>query len=147
MRHTVLPSGNSVNQIVTKVRQRLEYLGLEYHLPDVNRLTLNNDDKKEFTADMFRIFYILYIFSEYLIFNIFLWTQTAAYESIIFEPESTLLCLTHFMPLISFDTPWKHQKPERLSVFRGYKKRSVAWNGLIVLDDFQKLLLKLMEFN
>ena len=112
MRHTVLPGGNSVNQIVTKVRERLEYLGLESHLPDVNRLTLNNDDKKEFTADMFRIFYILYIFSEYLIFNIFLWTQTAAYESIIFEPESTLLCLTHFMPLISFDTPWKHQKPE-----------------------------------
>ena len=25
--------------------------------------------------------------------------------------------LTHFMPLVSFDTPWKHQKP-------------VAWNGL-----------------
>ena len=35
--------------------------------------------------------------------------------------------LTHLMPLISFDTPWKHQKT---FVFRGYQKRWVAWNGL-----------------
>ena len=40
--------------------------------------------------------------------------------------------LTHFMPLISFDTllisfdtPWYP-----LDVFRGYQKRSVVWNGL-----------------
>ena len=39
--------------------------------------------------------------------------------------------LTHFMPLVSFDTPWKHQKNQRFSnVFRGYRKRPVAWNGL-----------------
>ena len=34
--------------------------------------------------------------------------------------------LTHFMPLISFDAPWKHQ-----DVFSGYQTRLVAWNGLI----------------
>ena len=34
------------------------------------------------------------------------------------------------MPLISFDIPWKHQKNLWFSdVFRGYQKRSVAWNG------------------
>ena len=38
--------------------------------------------------------------------------------------------LTHFMPLISFDTPWKHQKTSGFSdVFKGYQKKSVAWNG------------------
>ena len=45
---------------------------------------------------------------------------------------SALYHLTHFMPLISFDTPWK-QAREILwfsDVFRGYQKRSVAWNGL-----------------
>ena len=36
-----------------------------------------------------------------------------------------LLQLTHFMPLISFYTPWRFS-----DVFRGYRKRSVAWNGL-----------------
>ena len=35
------------------------------------------------------------------------------------------------MPLVSFDTPWKHQKTFVFSdVFRGYRKRPVAWNGL-----------------
>ena len=42
--------------------------------------------------------------------------------------------LTHFMPLVYFDAPWKHQKTsENLcfsDVFRGYRKRPVAWNGL-----------------
>ena len=37
-------------------------------------------------------------------------------------------CLTHFMSLISFDTPWKYQKT---SGFQGYQKRSVACNGLM----------------
>ena len=32
------------------------------------------------------------------------------------------------MPLISFNTPRKHQKA--IGFFRGYQKRSVAWNGL-----------------
>ena len=27
--------------------------------------------------------------------------------------------LTHFMPLISFDTPWKHQKTSGLQTFSG----------------------------
>ena len=38
--------------------------------------------------------------------------------------------LTHFMPLISFYTPWKHKKTRFSDVFREYRKRPVAWNGL-----------------
>ena len=39
--------------------------------------------------------------------------------------------LTHFMPQISFDSPWKYKKRQRLfDVFKRYWKRSVAWNGL-----------------
>ena len=34
------------------------------------------------------------------------------------------------MPLVTFDTPWKHQKTKGSDVFRGYGKRPVAWNGL-----------------
>ena len=37
----------------------------------------------------------------------------------------------HFMPLVSFYAPWKHQKKEVFSdIFRGYRKRPVARNGL-----------------
>ena len=40
--------------------------------------------------------------------------------------------LTHFMPLISFYTPWKHHKKILWFhfVFRGYREKPVAWNGL-----------------
>ena len=39
--------------------------------------------------------------------------------------------LTHFVPMISFNTPWKDQKISGFSdVFRGCQKRTVAWNGL-----------------
>ena len=38
--------------------------------------------------------------------------------------------LTHFMPLISFDTPWKHQKNSGFLMFSGGPKTSVTWNGL-----------------
>ena len=39
--------------------------------------------------------------------------------------------LTHFMPLVSFYTPWKYQKNQRFSdVFKAYRKRPVARNGL-----------------
>ena len=40
---------------------------------------------------------------------------------------STFGSLTHFILLVSFYTPWKHQS----DVLRGYKKRPLAWNGLI----------------
>ena len=36
------------------------------------------------------------------------------------------------LPLVFFYTPWKHQKTFGFLMFsRGYRKRSVAWNGLI----------------
>ena len=44
--------------------------------------------------------------------------------------------LTHFMPLISFDTPWFSD------VFRGYQKRSVAWNGL---NKFHRVSIQLIS--
>ena len=47
----------------------------------------------------------------------------------IFEELSNLyliVFLTHFMPLISFDTPWKHQKTRGFLMFSGYIKR-VKW--------------------
>ena len=49
-----------------------------------------------------------------------------------FDPSTPFL--THFMPLISFDTLLKTS--ENLwfcDVFRGYQKRSVPWNGLNTL--------------
>ena len=43
--------------------------------------------------------------------------------------------LTHFMPLVSFNISWKHQKTYGFlvwfsDVFRGYWKSPVAWNRL-----------------
>ena len=38
--------------------------------------------------------------------------------------------LAHFMPLISFNTPWTH-----LMFSGGYIKRSVAWNGIRIYFD------------
>ena len=43
----------------------------------------------------------------------------------------SVMFLTHFTPLISFDTPWKHHKTKGFQMFSGvYQKRSVTWNGL-----------------
>ena len=47
--------------------------------------------------------------------------------------NSSITCfsLTHFMPFVSFYTPLKTSENQRFSdVFRGYRKRPVAWNGL-----------------
>ena len=41
--------------------------------------------------------------------------------------------LTHFKPLVSFYTPWKHQITHGLLMFLG-DKRSVAWVGKYVHD-------------
>ena len=41
--------------------------------------------------------------------------------------------LSHFMPLVSYNTPWKLSL---LIFFRVYKKRSVAWDGLRFLELF-----------
>ena len=37
---------------------------------------------------------------------------------------------THLMVLVSFYSLWKYQKSSGFFVFRGYRKRRVAWNGL-----------------
>ena len=40
--------------------------------------------------------------------------------------------INHFMPLVSLKTPCKQKKQSFSDAFRGYQKRSVAWNGLSV---------------
>ena len=53
--------------------------------------------------------------------------------SSLFKPISIfILHLIHFLPLFSFYTPREHQKKERFyDVFRGYRKRLVAWINVI----------------
>ena len=54
---------------------------------------------------------------------------------------SEIWLLNHFMPLVSFYTPWKYQKTLRFChVFRGYTKRTVAWNRLIETDKFKNVI-------
>ena len=48
--------------------------------------------------------------------------------------------LTHFMPLISFDTPWKQ-------CFHGYQKRSLAWNRLTKICKVRKRNTSRMLFS
>ena len=40
--------------------------------------------------------------------------------------------LTHFMPLVSSYTPWKHKNQRFSDIFRGHRKRQVAQHGLKV---------------
>ena len=37
--------------------------------------------------------------------------------------------LSHFMPLVYFCTPWKHQKTTGFLMFSGDTERIIAWNG------------------
>ena len=40
-------------------------------------------------------------------------------------------CLTHFMPLVSFYTPWENQENTDFLMFsEGYRSRAVGWNHL-----------------
>ena len=39
--------------------------------------------------------------------------------------------LTHSMPLISFDNPWKHQKARGFLFSVGIERDQLTWNGLI----------------
>ena len=44
--------------------------------------------------------------------------------------ENLKICtLTHFIPLISFDTPWKHQKTRGFRMFSGAIKRD-QWHEM-----------------
>ena len=49
--------------------------------------------------------------------------------SLLFLKKLWQVVLTYFMPLVSFYTPWKHQKTIVFLMFPG-GKRPVAWNGL-----------------
>ena len=49
------------------------------------------------------------------------------------------LILTHFMSLVSFYTPWKHQKTRVFWCFREVQNRPVTWNGLMYLLLFVSL--------
>ena len=50
----------------------------------------------------------------------------------MFTKSHRAAILSHFMPLVSFYTPLRTWENQRFSdVFRGYRKSTVAWNGLI----------------
>ena len=61
----------------------------------------------------------------------FLFEPIAIHE--VFENTSFLLvnafCISHFMPLTSFDTPWKHQKTSGFLMFSGGIKRD-QWHEM-----------------
>ena len=59
---------------------------------------------------------------------IFLWILQNIFLSIKKFPFFSDLS-AHFMPLVSFYTPWKHQKTSGFRIFSGGIDRSVAWNG------------------
>ena len=52
-------------------------------------------------------------------------------EKLSVASMNMLQMLTHFIPLVSFCTPWK---PRFSDVFRGYRKGLVTWNGLNALS-------------
>ena len=52
----------------------------------------------------------------------------------------------NFMPMVSFFTPWKHK--ENLGfydVFKGYRKRTVTWNGL--WSNTTNIYLSIVDYN
>ena len=55
--------------------------------------------------------------------------------------------INHFKPLFSFDTLWKHQKTKFSDVFRRYRKRPAAWNGLIMsLNHIWKQVINFLNY-
>ena len=62
------------------------------------------------------------------------------------DQSFNFITLTHFMPQISFDTPWKHQKSSGFLMYLGgYEKRSVAGNRLMAIS--RKCKPYMTEFN
>ena len=71
---------------------------------------------------------VIFELRKYNIFSYSSWVRTVE------QIWRTLQHVTLFMPLVSFYTPWKHQKTRDqrfYDVFRGYRKRTVAWHELI----------------
>ena len=61
-------------------------------------------------------------------------------ESLVSVSDS----LIHFWPMFSFYTPWKRFS----DIFRGYRKGTLAWNGLIlVIIRYFGLLDRWIDFN
>ena len=59
-------------------------------------------------------------------------TKPSLFDFLILQrPELKYILTNNFMKLVSFYTPWKHQKTKSFSdVFRGYRKIQVTWNEL-----------------
>ena len=63
------------------------------------------------------------------------------------------VCLTHYSPVLLFDTPWKHQKTFRFSknvrglsdVFRGCRKTTPGCYGLTVENVFYEILKLILQ--
>ena len=70
--------------------------------------------------------------------------QIADFNRILSKTKSRGGCLTHFRPMFTFYTPWKHQKTRG---FSRYRKRTLSWKGLRVFYKkcALKITLKLLE--
>lgn len=53
-----------------------------------------------------------------------------SFESDIRQARALSNALIQSMLLVSFYTPWKHQKPSGFHMFQGVQKRPAAWNEL-----------------
>ena len=71
--------------------------------------------------------------------NYNLWSDSQFYQpsaNAAWKGQEIISYLTHFMPLVSFKTPWKHQKTFWFSVFRGFRKTSgMKWVKTKNLED------------
>ena len=79
----------------------------------------------------------------FIISNRYFTAETVSVSVVSYEHIWLVLIfiLTHFMPLVSFYTPWKHW--ETFNVFRWYRKRPLAWNGIMtskILEFSRKVL-------
>ena len=104
------------------------------------KLTREHSRRRRFHCSYFPVNFVKFFLISYLLTTLRLLSYC---ETLLVRWISTSVMswiypkLTHFMPLVSFDTLWKHQKTtlenQRFSdVFRGYRKRWAAWNELIV---------------
>ena len=113
--------------------------------------TLEGNFEKRFGSTLEILSYLdfeiirYWIYRNYLIIELMIQKLRVAfkihlYVSTIFKIMPSTL--SHFMPLVSFYTPWKHQKTRCFLIFLGGAERSVAWDGLI---DVQTYFLKVEQ--
>ena len=82
--------------------------------------------------------------------------KSTVFVVVVFAKLSKTLSsyLTHFIPLVSFYTPWKcHKTIDFLMFLRGIERRLVAWNFLLLDKSIhrrcsvKKVLLKISQYS